>query len=40
MLADLVVLSDDILAISPARIKDVKVTLTMVGGKVVFPNTE
>lgn len=36
MLADLVVLSDDILAISPARIRDVKVTLTMVGGKVVF----
>lgn len=36
MLADLVVLSDDILAIPPARIKDVKVTLTMVGGKVVF----
>ena len=38
MLADLVVLDDDILAISPARIKDVKATLTMVGGKVVFPN--
>jgi predicted amidohydrolase YtcJ len=37
MLADLVVLSDDILEIAPARIKDVKVTLTMVGGKVVFP---
>jgi predicted amidohydrolase YtcJ len=36
MLADLVVLSDDIVAIPPARIKDVKVTLTMVGGKVVF----
>lgn len=36
MLADLVVLNDDILAIPPARIKDVKVTLTMVGGKVVF----
>jgi predicted amidohydrolase YtcJ len=37
MLADLVILSDDILAIAPARIKDVKATLTMVGGKVVFP---
>jgi predicted amidohydrolase YtcJ len=37
MLADLVVLSDDILAIEPARIKDVKVTLTLLGGKVVFP---
>ena len=36
MLADLVVLSDDILAIAPERIKDVKVTLTMVGGKIVF----
>ena len=36
MLADLVVLSDDILAITPERIKDVKVTLTMVGGKIVF----
>ena len=40
MLADLVVLSDDILAIPPARLKDVKVTLTMVGGKVVFPAGE
>lgn len=37
MLADLVVLSDDILAIKPERIKDVKVTMTMLGGKVVFP---
>jgi predicted amidohydrolase YtcJ len=37
MLADLVVLSDDILAIRPVQIKDVKVTMTIVGGKVVFP---
>ena len=37
MLADLVVLSDDILAMKPERIKDVKVTMTMLGGKVVFP---
>jgi predicted amidohydrolase YtcJ len=36
LLADLVVLSDDILSIPPARIKDVKVTMTMVGGRVVF----
>jgi predicted amidohydrolase YtcJ len=37
MLADLVVLSDDVLTIKPERIKDVKVTTTMLGGKVVFP---
>ena len=36
MLADLAVLSDDILAMPPEKIKDVKVTLTMMGGKVVF----
>lgn len=36
MLADLVVLSDDIHRIPPERIKDVTVTLTMLGGKVVF----
>ena len=36
MLADLVLLSDDILAIPPARIKDISVTLTMVGGKIVY----
>jgi predicted amidohydrolase YtcJ len=34
-LADLVVLSDDIFAIPPARLKDVKVLATIVGGKVV-----
>jgi len=36
MLADLVVLSDDILAIPPARIKDVTVVTTIMGGKVVY----
>ena len=34
-LADLVVLSDDIFAIPPARLKDVQVLATIVGGKVV-----
>jgi predicted amidohydrolase YtcJ len=34
-LADLVVLSDDIFSIPPARLKDVKVLATIVGGKVV-----
>jgi predicted amidohydrolase YtcJ len=35
-LADLVMLSDDVLRIDPAAIKDVKVQMTMVGGKVVY----
>ena len=35
-LADLVVLSDDILAIDPARIENVTVDLTVVGGKIVY----
>lgn len=35
-LADLVVLSEDIVAIDPARIEKVQVDLTVVGGKVVF----
>jgi hypothetical protein len=35
-LADFVMLSDDIFAIAPAKIRDVKVLLTVVGGKVVF----
>jgi predicted amidohydrolase YtcJ len=34
-LADLVILSDDIFAIPPAQIKDVRVLATIVGGKVV-----
>lgn len=36
MLADLVVLDQDLFAIPPARIKDVKVITTIVGGRVVF----
>ena len=35
-LADVVVLSDDLYHIDPARIKDVKVEMTVVGGKVVY----
>ena len=35
-LADMVVLSDDIFAIEPAKIRDVRVLKTIVGGKVVF----
>lgn len=36
MLADLVVLSDDILAIAPEKIRDIKVMKTIVNGKEVF----
>lgn len=36
MLADFVVLNDDILAISPERIKDVAARTTVVGGRVVY----
>ena len=35
-LADMVIVSDDILSIDPARIRDVKVLKTFVGGKVVW----
>jgi predicted amidohydrolase YtcJ len=35
-LADLIVLSDDIFSIDPVKIADVKVTMTMVGGRVVM----
>ena len=35
-LADFVLLSDDIFSIDPAKIRDVKVLKTIVGGKVVF----
>lgn len=35
-LADMVILSDDILSIDPAKIRDVKVLKTIVGGKVVW----
>lgn len=34
--ADFVMLSDDIFAIDPVKIRDVKVAMTVVGGKVVF----
>lgn len=36
MLADMVVLSDDLLTIDPERIMDVTVDLTILGGRVVF----
>lgn len=36
MLADFVVLSDDILSIAPEKIRDVKVDQTMVGGRLVY----
>jgi predicted amidohydrolase YtcJ len=35
-LADMVLLSDDILTIQPEKIRDVKVLKTLVGGKIVF----
>ena len=35
-LADLVVLSDDILTCAPERIRDMDVMMTMVGGEIVF----
>jgi predicted amidohydrolase YtcJ len=35
-LADLVVLSDDLLTVPETKIKDITPLLTMVGGKVVF----
>ena len=35
-LGDVVVLSDDLFAIPPARIKDARVAMTIVGGKVVY----
>jgi predicted amidohydrolase YtcJ len=35
-LADLVILSDDIFKIDPAKIRDVKVLKTFVGGKLVW----
>ncbi len=36
-LADMVILSDDILSIDPKAIRDVKVATTIVGGRVVWP---
>ena len=35
-LADLVILSDDVFAIDPKAIRDVKVVTTVVGGRVVY----
>jgi len=35
-LADLIVLSDDILSIDPVKIKDVKVEMTMFDGKIIY----
>jgi hypothetical protein len=35
-LADMILLSDDLLTIEPAKIRDVKVLKTIVGGKIVF----
>lgn len=39
-LADLIILSDDILTIDPQRIGQVKVLLTMLGGKIVYKYKE
>jgi predicted amidohydrolase YtcJ len=39
-LADFVALSDDILAIDPAGIRDLHVTATVIGGEVVFEHGE
>ena len=36
MLADMVLLSDDVLIIDPVKIRDVKVLKTWVGGKLVY----
>ena len=38
-LADLIVLDDDILSADPDRIKDIKVDMTVIGGKVVYDRT-
>ena len=38
-LADMVLLSDDILTIDPVKIRDVKVLNTFVGGKMVFDSS-
>jgi hypothetical protein len=35
-LADMVMLSDDIFSIEPARIRDVKVTMTIVAGRIAY----
>ena len=38
-LADMVLLSDDVFSIDPAKIRDVKVMTTFVGGKIVWDAT-
>jgi predicted amidohydrolase YtcJ len=35
-LGDVVVLSDDLFTIPPAKIKDARVVMTIVGGKIVY----
>jgi predicted amidohydrolase YtcJ len=35
-IADFVVLSDDIFAIAPEKIRDVKVEMTFLGGKMIY----
>ena len=35
-MADLVVLDQDLFAIPPERIKDVKVTMTVAGGRIIY----
>ena len=35
-LADMVLVSDDLFTIAPAKIREVKVLKTIVGGKIVF----
>ncbi len=39
-LGDLVVLSDDLFTIPPAQIKDARVVMTIVGGKIVYESNE
>jgi predicted amidohydrolase YtcJ len=39
-LADLVMLSDDLLTIEPDRIRDIKALMTVIGGEVVFDRTQ
>jgi predicted amidohydrolase YtcJ len=39
-LADIVVLSDDIFAIDPVKIEDVKVVMTLLGGEVIYERTK
>ena len=39
-LADFVIVSDDIFTIDPVKIRDARILLTVVGGKIVFQNPE